>query len=129
VIYITNIKISELFENEVKIDSKTMRSRVLQAREVQQKRAIAAGVSDLYLNGKAKGKYINDQTQLKIESKEFFQKMVAHSDISTRGCHKILRVARTIADMENSADIQKHHLAEALQYRLLGLESRWLNIF
>jgi magnesium chelatase family protein len=125
VIYINSVKISELFENENKISSETMRSRVEVAREVQRKRAATFGVSDLFLNGKAKGKYMNIQSSLKTEAREFFRKMVEHSGISTRGCQKILRIARTIADLENAPDIQKHHLAEALQYRLLNIESRW----
>lgn len=122
VIYVNSIKVSELFENnEEKISSETIRNRVTNSRILQTKRAFEHNIVDMPLNGKAQGKYLESITKLDIDSKIFFQKAIEHSNLSTRGCHKILRVSRTIADMEMSEKIQKHHLAEALQYRLLDI--------
>ncbi|MDR1391361.1 MAG: YifB family Mg chelatase-like AAA ATPase [Holosporales bacterium] len=122
VIYVNSIKVSELFESEERVDSKTIRLRVSKVRAFQQERFSAQEHgSESYLNGKAKGKYLESVTKLDVESKMFFQKAIERSNLSARSCHKILRVARTIADMEDSEDIQKHHLAEALQYRLLDI--------
>lgn len=122
VIYVNNIKVSELFENSEREDSKTIRSRVEKTRIIQQTRAQKYEITNLYLNGKAKSKYLEDITKLDNESKMFFQKAVEHSNLSARGCHKILKVSRTIADMEFSTTIQKHHIFEALQYRLLNID-------
>ena len=121
VIYVNNIKMSELFETNERESSKTIRSRVEKTRGIQQSRAANYGINELYLNGKAKSKYLEDITRLDNDSKIFFQKAIEYSNLSARGCHKILRVARTIADMEFCNTIQKNHISEALQYRLLNI--------
>jgi magnesium chelatase family protein len=51
----------------------------------------------------------------------FFKKAVEKMDISARGYHKLLRVARTIADMDMCKKVEIKHIAEAMQYRLLKL--------
>ena len=67
------------------------------------------------------GKYLDEITKLDTDLRLFFNKAISHVNLSTRGCRKILKVARTIADMEFSKSIQKHHISEALQYRLLDI--------
>ena len=51
------------------------------------------------------------------KSQELLKKYVDSGKLSARGYHRILKVARTIADLENSKNIKINHLAEALQYR------------
>ena len=121
VIYVNSVKVSELFENTPRENSKTIRDRVSKIRELQKIRAQKYDINSLYLNGKAQSKYLEDITKLDNDSKSFFQKAIEHSNLSARSCHKILRVARTIADMENADTIKKEHLSEALQYRLLDI--------
>ncbi|MDR1475874.1 MAG: YifB family Mg chelatase-like AAA ATPase [Holosporales bacterium] len=120
IIFVNSIKVSELFEKATRECSETIRKRVTRAREVQIKRAGSCGSNELKLNGKARGKCLSDITRLESASSSFFQRIVQSTNISARGCHKILRVARTIADMEESTSIQKHHVAEAAQYKLPG---------
>ncbi len=122
VIYVNSVNVSNLFDNEIREDSKTIQSRVEKTRSVQQSRAKSHKIDSLYLNGKAKSKYLEDITKLSSDSKSYFQRAIEHAGLSARGCHKILRVARTIADMEFSEHISKRHLAEALQYRLLSFD-------
>lgn len=122
VIYVGNVKMTELFEEGERESSKEIRDRVESARLFQKNRATKYGLDGWYLNGKAQGRYLDEITKRDTEAKTFFQKAVEHSDLSARGCHKILRVARTIADMESAEDILKVHIAEALQYRLLDVK-------
>ncbi|MBQ8651058.1 MAG: YifB family Mg chelatase-like AAA ATPase [Alphaproteobacteria bacterium] len=123
VIYVNSIKVSELLEQESREDSATIRKRVEMTRFIQQKRAEENNVLNSYLNAKAASKYLQEVTRLDNESKIFFQKAIEHSNLSARGCHKILRVARTIADMNSSEKIMKAHISEAMQYRLLNLNT------
>jgi magnesium chelatase family protein len=119
-IYVNNIDISELFVNEQKESSMTIRERIAKTRKLQRTRAEKSGVTNLYLNGKAQSKYLEDITKLTADSKVFLQKAIEHAGLSTRGCHKILRISRTIADMECAEEIGRHHVAEALQYRIIN---------
>jgi magnesium chelatase family protein len=84
-------------------------------------RAEKQGVAGLKLNGKISNKYLEEITEINTTTKDFFQRAIECANLSTRGYHKLLRVARTIADMEISLTIQRHHIAEAIQYRLLEL--------
>lgn len=120
-IYVNSIKPGELLVEEKRENSKTIRKRVEQFRNVQKERAKQFGISDNYLNGKSISKYLDEITKLDTESKLFFNKAITHANLSTRGCRKILKIARTIADMDFSKNIQKQHISEALQYRLLDI--------
>jgi magnesium chelatase family protein len=122
VIYVSNINIAELFDKAPREKSRIIRERVTNARTIQRTRTPNTTGSESYLNGKASGQSFEDITKIDTQTAGFFQKAIQHTGLSTRGCHKILRVARTIADLENSRQIQQYHLAEALQYRLLEVD-------
>ncbi|MDR1233957.1 MAG: YifB family Mg chelatase-like AAA ATPase [Holosporales bacterium] len=122
IIYVQSINIKELFEKEKCDTSKIIRQRVTYTREIQINRANQYNIKDSKLNGKVKGKYLNEITTIDPETSRFFQQLVQHTHISSRGCYKVLRVARTIADMEGSKIIRKEHVAEAVQYRLLEIK-------
>ncbi len=55
------------------------------------------------------------------DAKSLLEKAIETQSLSARGFHRVLRVARTIADLERSSDIQRQHLAEALAYRAMPL--------
>ncbi|MEC7238074.1 MAG: YifB family Mg chelatase-like AAA ATPase [Pseudomonadota bacterium] len=55
------------------------------------------------------------------DEKTLLEKAIEAQSLSARGFHRVLRVARTIADLERSSDIQRQHLAEALAYRAMPL--------
>ncbi|MDR3030954.1 MAG: YifB family Mg chelatase-like AAA ATPase [Holosporales bacterium] len=122
VVYMSNIKASNLFENEKRERSKEIKDRIKIVRDTQIQRANKNSIVKFKLNGKIQNNFLNSITKLDSDSKAFFQKAVEHSNLSARGCHKILRVARTIADMETSENVLKHHVLEALQYKLLDIK-------
>tara|TARA_B100000676_G_C17974039_1_gene785038 strand:- start:811 stop:1107 length:297 start_codon:yes stop_codon:yes gene_type:complete len=87
-----------------------VKRRVHSARERQLARA---GNINAYLTHKELGL----AAPLDEASRRFLEEAVRQLGISLRGHHRILKVARTIADLENTATLREEHIAEALQYR------------
>jgi magnesium chelatase family protein len=56
-------------------------------------------------------------TEINSEDQEILKKAIEKMGISIRGYNRILRVSRTIADLDGSENIQQHHLLEAISYR------------
>jgi magnesium chelatase family protein len=95
-------------------DSQTMRQRVLAARQIQQKR-----FGDPTLNAHMSSKQLKSFCELSPGCLLLMRQAMSELGLSARAYDKVRRVARTIADLEQAADIQEHHLAEGIQYRLL----------
>jgi magnesium chelatase family protein len=95
-------------------DSQTMRQRALAAREIQRKR-----FGNSTLNAHMSSKQLKSFCELSAGCLLLMKQAMNELGLSARAYDKVRRVARTIADMENASDIQEHHLAEAVQYRLL----------
>ncbi len=96
-------------ENSVKI-----RSRVEKAREIQKKRF---GGAKILTNAEMSVRDIKKYCELDNESKSILQQAAVKLDLSPRSYHRVIKLARTIADLEPNKDIKKEHLLEALQYR------------
>jgi len=94
--------------------SKVVRERVQAARERQEKRFKG---TKLVCNAEMTAKNIKKYCQLDEEEGNFLRQAVVQMDLSARAYHRILKVARTIADLAGSEKIESNHLAEALQYR------------
>ncbi|MDP3762776.1 MAG: YifB family Mg chelatase-like AAA ATPase [bacterium] len=94
--------------------SDEIRGRVERARETQKKRF--AG-SKLLTNSEMSVREIKKYCQLDDESKSILQQAAARLDLSPRSYHRVIKLARTIADLETTREIKKEHLLEALQYR------------
>ena len=69
------------------------------------------------LNSKIDGKFLDKFCKIDEDLQNILQNFVAKSKTSIRGITRILRVARTIADMENCEEIERRHLLEAISYR------------
>ena len=95
---------------ELNEESESIRMRVEQARATQIQRQ---GKGNAFLDAAALRKH----SHLASESKILFSKASASMNLSLRAQHRLLRVARTIADLENSPTVGKAHLAECLCYR------------
>lgn len=103
----------ELLSEEEQESSEEIRKRVCQARKIQEKRYGNASRTNAKMSAEERKKYCN----LSQEEKEFLQKAFSKLQISARGFHKVLSVARTIADLEERENISREDLLEALSYR------------
>ena len=90
--------------------SAVVRRRVIEAREWQLKRN---GVPNALLRGKA----LRTHCTLEPVLRDFLEEAAQRMGLSPRGCQRVLKVARTVADLDGAAKIGGGHLAEALAYR------------
>ena len=97
-------------------DSSTrMRARVERARAAQRKRfAKKKGVS---CNAYASGRWLDAHTPVHLAARGLLQTAAERLSLSARGYHRVLKVARTIADLEGAKEIAPGHIGEALRYR------------
>jgi magnesium chelatase family protein len=103
--------------------SAAIRKRVTHAREIQSNRFEA--IPNLHYNAQMSTKHIREYCVLDESSKELLKNAMERLNLSARAYDRILKVARTIADLEASENVNSHHIAEAIQYRSLDREG-WL---
>lgn len=99
--------------------SAAIRARVLAARKVQQERAAKLGLQDVSCNADLTSKDIRRVCQLTQPAAEILRDAYDSLSLSARGYDRVLRVARTIADLAGENDIGQSSVFEALQYRSL----------
>ncbi|MCJ7434648.1 MAG: hypothetical protein MUO77_14275 [Anaerolineales bacterium] len=87
------------------------------ARELQRIRFSNNGSSDIISNADMRIGEIRKFCQLQTEGQSLMRSAMTQLNLSARAYHRILKLARTIADLAGSEAIQSVHLAEALQYR------------
>ncbi len=96
------------------INSGQIRKQVVQCRNIQQHRLESDG---MYTNSQMKNKQVKRYCKLDPEGEGVMRLAVERFDLSARSYFRIIKVARTIADLADSEQILARHLAEALQYR------------
>lgn len=111
----------ELKANRENESSATIRKRIEKARMIQKERFAGSGI---YFNSEMSGEMLQLFCQLTQKEEQFFQDFFEKKQMSARGYGKILKVARTIADLEGEESIGHHHLCEAIGYRSLE-EKYW----
>lgn len=94
--------------------SETLRTKVMNARRRQQQRFAN---TELVANAHMSSKYIDQYIILDNTAKEFIKQAANSLNLSPRVIHRSLKLARTIADMEDTDHVMTKHIAEALQYR------------
>lgn len=94
--------------------SKVIQERVQNAREIQQKRFSG---EDITCNAEMSSPQVKKYCPLSEEGKAILQTATQNLNLSGRAFYRILKLSRTIADLENAPDIAVHHLAEAIGYR------------
>ena len=95
--------------------SETIRKRVQSAREIQSRRFGEA--ADIVCNADMRIAEVRKFCKLQDEGQSLMRAAMSQLNLSARAYHRILKLARTIADLAGSEEIQSAHLAEALQYR------------
>ncbi len=96
------------------MNSSAMRAMVLDARARQTKRFAADGI---YTNSQMKNKHVKMYCHLDGETQKLLKLALEAYDMSARSYFRLIKIARTIADLANSSAISVSHMAEALQYR------------
>jgi magnesium chelatase family protein len=96
--------------------SEVIRQRVIEARNIQIERFKAARV---HCNARMLPKHVREFCRLDAEAENLLKSAVLHLKMSGRCYDRILKVSRTIADIEGSFDIKSAHIAEAIQYRAM----------
>ncbi len=71
------------------------------------------------INSKLTNQQIDQYCFINDENTAFLQTAIDKLNLSTRGLHRILKIARTIADLADSNNIEKNHLSEALNFRCM----------
>ena len=113
-VWVPPVNVEELLEPGSAEDSKTIRSRVLKARERQKKRFKEINIS---CNAHIPPPEINRFCALGSEEKKLIRDLSHRFKLSSRGFHRVLKVARTVADLAGDMEIKKEHLMETVQYR------------
>lgn len=117
-VQVSNIKYKN-FETNLSESSKQIKERVNRARKIQVERYKDFNI---FCNSELNIKLIDKFCKLDTASNELLKMASDKMNLSSRGYSKILKVARTIADLENIENITKEHILEALQYR--GFEDK-----
>jgi magnesium chelatase family protein len=113
-IEVARINIEKLETTELGESSQSIKSRVEKARSIQAERL--KNVAEI-TNAELSSKQVREFCQLNNESKALLRAASERLNFSARAYHRIIKLARTIADLENSNEIKKQHIAEAIQYR------------
>ena len=111
---VTPVSFAGLSSRQIGESTDVIRMRVAKVQELQRKRYAGEGIQ---FNGELKGSQIERFCQLDEKGKNLLQMAFEHIPFSARAYHRLLKVARTIADMDDSETIQKRHIGEALSYR------------
>ncbi len=110
----------ELSSSQLKEKSSSILESVVKARAIQTKRYVKD--KGIYVNRQMNVNMIKEYCAIKDASQQLLQEAMKKLQLSARSYHRILKVSRTIADLSESREIQKEHIAEAIQYRSLDRE-------
>lgn len=115
-IQVANVPFHDLKDTRRGETSASIRQRVMQARQRQFERLSLQGITT---NAEMEASHIQEYCNVKQEGLQLLERAVHRFGMSARAYHRILKVSRTIADLEGDEHIQPNHIAEAIQYRSL----------
>ncbi|MCF0207230.1 MAG: YifB family Mg chelatase-like AAA ATPase [Bacteroidales bacterium] len=118
---VTPVKFEKLSDNRPAERSSEIQKRVVEARKIQAERF--AKYKNVYCNAQMSSKQIRSFCKLDDSCIALLKTAIEKLHLSARAYDRIIKVARTIADLDHSADILPSHIAEAIQYRSLDKEN------
>ncbi len=117
---VTPVAFDELSMVHAAEKSESIRSRVIKAREIQAERFSIRDA--VYANAQMSSKMLKEICFIDENSKKMLKSAMEKLNLSARAYDRIIKVSRTIADLDNSNNIKTEHLAEAIHYRSLDRE-------
>jgi len=120
-IEVTPVPFKELSKIQKSENSGTVRDRVIRARKIQEERF--KDEKNIHNNAQMSTKLLNKHCKISDEGRELLKNAMERLGLSARAYDRILKVSRTIADLEGSAEISNEHLSEAINYRSLDRDS------
>jgi magnesium chelatase family protein len=118
---VTPVNFEQLSANRKTESSADIRVRVIKARDIQGKRFHQH--EGVYSNAMMPSQMVKEVCQIDDAGKLLLKRAMEKLQLSARAYDRILRVARTIADLAGTPEIRTEHLAEAIQYRSLDREN------
>lgn len=115
-IEVSPVEYSDLTSTEKEETSKEIRERIAAAREIQRKRFEGTGIR---CNAEITPAYLNEFCPMTDGASKMLENAFNSMGLSGRAYDRILKVARTVADLDNAEVIDKKHIAQAIQYRSL----------
>jgi magnesium chelatase family protein len=122
-IQVQSVKYKELSSNQTGEASNVIRERVIRARDVQVKRFESR--KNMFSNADMQSKDIREYCKIDSASEELMKMAITKLGLSARAYDRILKVSRTIADLNGDENINSSHISEAIQYRSLD-RTMWL---
>ncbi len=114
-INVPRIKIEELLKKQNPADSQPVKEKITKARKIQSERLKNLKI---YTNSEMSSSQCDELIKMEPKAEDLLKNMLNKSFVSARGYYRILKLARTIADLEESETTKTNHIAEAVQYRL-----------
>ena len=108
-----------LVDRKPEESSAVVAQRVLRAREIQRLRFAGESDEKVFTNACMNSRMIERYCPLSSECKELLEKLISSMGLSARACSRVMRIARTIADLAGEMDILPEHLSEAAGLRFL----------
>jgi len=118
---VTPVQFEQLSASRTTENSNAIRKRVIETRQIQKQRFDA--FPEIHCNAQMSTQLTRELCQISESGMKLLKTAIERLSLSARAYDRILKVARTIADMEQSQGIENHHLAEAIQYRNLDRET------
>ena len=115
------VPFKELTGERLSEKSESIRARVIEARQIQEKRF--EGIKGVYCNAQMSPRLLRKICRLDDASNLILKNAMERLGLSARAFDRIIKVARTIADIDKQPEIKAEHMAEAIHYRSLDRDN------